>query len=297
MEPIRLNVPATGTTREYLVPGFDHGLRPYLTFVLKTLNGKHKRMVGDQLAFFLGSDFQNPTPAVTSALEAIASDPSILEYAISGMITTMRTMADMWIDSGKKSDADIPTERNVVSVLSGPGENLFGMIRRLLPDDYLRFTVMTPEGKFESRDRFPEFDRQRLAEGLRVALEIFGETWAAFHFSRFLDSQHSHRIARCDNCGTYFAYQRTRLRMVLRGVFCPKCTGKGAQRRTKVSREKRLETAARAWIEWESKRSSKPQWQWVCDAVSKSHGVTFGRRWVTQNLSEIQQRVEALRNA
>jgi hypothetical protein len=285
--------------KEYLVPGFDFGPRPYLRFVLRVLDGKHKGMVGDHLGFFLANDFQNPTPAMTVALRTLSTDASLLEHAISSMIATMRRMADMWIESGKNNDADIPMERNIVKLfLDHPDQNLLAMIERLLPDHFLRYTQITREGKFESKDKFPTFDRQKLEQiGFEEALKAFGETWGAFHFSRFLDSRHSHRIARCDSCGTYFAYQRARLRMVLRGVFCPKCTGKGAQKRTKLSREKRLDTAARAWIEWESKRTSKQQWQWVCDAVSKSHGITFGRRWITQNQSKIQKRVEALRNA
>jgi hypothetical protein len=290
---------ATGAS---LLPGFRHEPRPLLSFIVRVLNRKHRQMVRHHLESFLPFDFQFRTPEVEVLLRRLSDDPELLDCAADGMIAAMREMADMWIDSGKSRndrDVDSPADRNVEDVLPGRVYSLFRMIDRSLLRNYPRYTQMKRDGSLQIIDTFPKFDQGALNGVWRLpeTLRAHGVMWAAFFFSRFLNSPHSRHISRCDHCKRYFAYQRARLRTVTHGVSCPACEGKGSVKRTVISRAKRLDTAAKAWIELEARHKGRVQPEWVADQVNKAHGTPFGRRWVNQNLKEIQERVEALHNA
>ncbi len=73
---------------------------------------------------------------------------------------------------------------------------------------------------------------------------------------------------------------------------CPSCNT--SQLRTKRSRDHRksdwLDTGARKWVEWESRHKGSVPPEWIAEQVNKAHGTAFGRRWVSQNLKEIQKR-------
>ena len=61
-------------------------------------------------------------------------------------------------------------------------------------------------------------------------------------------------------------------------------------------------TAARAWINWQRRhrnddRGPSEQRAWVADVVNEKHGTGFKRNWVSTNLEEILERVEALKDA
>ncbi|MGB8028136.1 MAG: hypothetical protein WCF30_00600 [Terracidiphilus sp.] len=283
-----------------MIPGFEDGPRPLLTFILKVLDGDHRGMVWQHLEFFLYSQLRIQTPESAAQWQHLHHDPTQLRYAIGSMIAATREMADMWIDSGKSRtdrDVDTPADRNVEDVLPGRSYSLFQMIDNLLLRSYPRYTEMRRDGSLQIMDTFPRFDPELLQWGLKAALEEYGKRWAAFHFSCLLDSRYSRHISRCDHCNAYFACQRARLRTVTHGVFCPACEGQGSMKRTEISRARRYDTAAKARIEWESRRKESVPPEWIAEQVNKAHGTPFGRRWVSQNLSEILKRVEALRNA
>jgi hypothetical protein len=231
----------------------------------------------------------------------------------------------MWIDSGKNPadpEVDTPSDRNTEVVLPGRHHSLFHVMSVGLFDHFPRYMGMRRDGtqgpipggepRFQSSDLTEVMLDLKLARehlqkpsdpvadvfyAVTTALETFGCRWAMYWFAKLLDSPFSHHISRCDRCKTYFAYQRARLRTVKFGVRCPKCASNGSVERTKRSRKNRLDTAAKAWVVWDSKHKSQPKREWVADQVNKSHGTAIGRRWVSQNLTEIQERVEALRNA
>jgi hypothetical protein len=268
-------------TETGLIPGFRDEPRALLSFILRVLDGKHRQMVRHHLERFK------------------SDDPELLPYAIDGMIAAMREMADMWIDSGKSrtdKDVDSPADRNVEDVLPGRDYSLFQRIDWTLLRSYPRYTEMTRDGSLQIKDTFPKFEVMEAPWTILDSLRAWGEKMAAFHFCRFLNFPDSRHISRCDHCKRYFAYQRARLRTVKHGVFCPACEGKASVKRTEISRAKRLDTAAKAWLEWNPRKRIE-QRQWVADRVSDAHATTLGRRWVTQNLTKIQERVEALQNA
>lgn len=284
------------------LPGFKDEPRALLSFILRVLDGKHRHMVRQHLEHFLNYDFQIRTPEIEALIKRLNDDPSLLRYAIDGMIEAMREMADMWIDSGKSQtdrDVDTPADRNVEDVLPRRVYSLFQMIDRILLRSYPRYTEMRRDGSLEIKNTFPQFDANSLNGPWEApdALKAHGAKWAAFYFSRLLDSRYSRHISRCDHCKQYFALERARLRTVKTGVSCTACGGKAAVKRTVISRTRRFDTAAKAWVEWESRRKSPVEPESVAEQVNKAHGTAFGRRWVSQNLAEIQKRAEALRNA
>jgi hypothetical protein len=227
---------------------------------------------------------------------------------VDSFTATLRSMADMWIDSGKSPldrRVDTPADRNVEDVQPGNEISLFVWIDRLLFTRYPRYTQMRRDGSVEIKDSYPHLDYiTNWLRGWDAILAEYGEMWAAWHFTRLLDSPHNRQIARCDSCRTYFAYERTRLCTVYRGVFCQKCKGVASVKRTEVSRSNAkaplIETAAQMWIEWEMEPRRMAQKQWVAHEVNNRHGTRYGARWVTQNWDKngnIQKRVEVLRNA
>ena len=284
------------------IPGFDRGPHSLLRFVLKVLDGEHTAIVGNHLASLLAYDFQFQTPESISDLKRLNADRALLEAAARAMISAMRKMADMWISSGKSpSDPgwDSPTQRNVEDVLPGHDYSLFQFLDRTLLRNHPRYLGMRRDGSLGFKDTFPRFyEDESPALGLRERMQKFGAKFAAFWFSRLLNSPDSRRIARCDGCKAYFAYERTRLREVKRGVYCarPDCKTKASVKRTKASRNERIETAATGALEWTPEKPTDRA-QWIADRVSEKHSITVGRRWVSQHSPEIQERVEALRNA
>jgi hypothetical protein len=294
-------------TESMLFPGLRNEPMPLLSFILRVLNGKHCGMVRQHLEYFLTTYFQNQTPMVTEVLRQLHDDPALLRYAIDNMTGAMQEMADMWIDSGKSptdNDVDTPADRNVEVVLPRRSDSLFLKIYDFYLKSDKRYPKMRPDGSLDIPKSWPRFDMADFGGGwfcgpndIEDALARYGESWAAFHFCGLLDSRYSRHISRCDHCKAYFVYQRARLRTVKHGVFCPACDGKASVNRTKSSRDRRLDTAARAWVEWESKRKGTVQPEWIAGEVNKSHGTAFGKRWVNQNRAEIQKRMEVLRNA
>ena len=304
--------PITGHAEEFAT-GIPRGLpnepKALLGFILRVLDGKHRRMIREHLDHFY-SDSRFRAATDDEYMSRLRKYPDLLNFAVDAMIAAMREMADMWIDSGKSAaarDFDNPAHRNVEDVLPGRDSSLFLTIYRwLLRNDQSRYLLqMRRDGSSEIWPIYPIFPDPN-GRGISDALEAYGKKWAAFHFSRLLNSQYSRLISRCDHCKGYFASQRVRRHEVKHGVFCPACKGKGSANRTVSSREKRLDTAAKAWIESESmprkRRESPEDWEhrrreWIAAKVNEAHGQAFGRRWVSQHLSEIQERTEALRNA
>ena len=282
-----------------LMPGFKKEPRPLLSFILRVLDGKHRQMVRRHLEDFWRLDFQISTPEIDAIQEQLANDPALFSNATDGMVAAMREMADMWIDSGKSRmdpDVDTPADRNVEDRLPGREYSLAQLIYSALLRTHPVYKEMYRDGSTKIVERFPTFQPSEVWN-LDKALKAYGTAWAAFHFSRLLDSPDSHSLSRCDHCKSYFAYERARLRTVKHGVFCAKCTAKGSVKRTEGSRNARFDTAARAWIDYEGRPHRMSQREWVAGEVNKCHGTAFGVRWVSQNLAKIEKRVEALRNA
>jgi hypothetical protein len=295
--------PLSGQARRTIdgppTPGFRKEPRPLLFFILRVLDSKHRQMVRQHLEYFWRFDFQATTPEMEWIQKRLSDDPALFCHAVDGMISAMQEMADMWIDSGKSrtdKDVDTPADRNVEDLLPGREYSLAQLIYRALLRTHPVYKELYRDGSQKIIEHFPRFDPQPMWP-IGESLRAHGVKWAAFRFSQLLDSPDSHSLSRCDHCRSYFAYERVRLRTVKHGVFCPRCKGIASVKRTGTSRKARFDTAARAWIEYETKSHRLSQREWVKEEVNKSHGTSFGVRWVSQNMPEIQKRVEALSNA
>lgn len=291
------------------LPGFD-GERPLLSFVLKVLAGDRK-MVRLNLLSLLEFEPQFRISEGHETMLFLRERPPALNDAVNRIVETMRLAADMWVDSGKTPSGnpadpphDDPSARNVAVVLPGRSFSLFDLIQRGLLIYFSQGLQMRADGTVGIRKSFPRFDLGGL--NLADALHQYAGQVALWYFVELLQSPDARRIARCDGCHSHFAYQRARLRTVKRGVFCPNCKSEASMNRTQASRRNRLDTAAKAWVDLESlprkQRESEKDWdrrrrEKVADQVHEAHGTDFGRRWVSQHLSEIQGRAEALRNA
>ncbi len=285
--------------RVFELPGWE-GSRRQLSFVLRVLSGRENKLTQDHLEVLLSFYFQNSTAERAQVLQAVCENPQLLESATKSLIATMQEMAEMWIVSGKNPNdrnVDTPADRNVEDILPDRSVSLLWLINHLLFEKYPRYAALKRDGTLVIKDVPPIFTDDHLSDGLEIGLEKYCRSVAAYYFVHLLDSPYSRHLARCDGCKKYFGYARARLRTVKHGVFCKDCASMSSGSRTVASRSKWLDTAARAWIEWESKRRSKDRDQWTYDSVNKAHRKSFGKRWISQNLKEIQKRAEALRNA
>jgi hypothetical protein len=266
--------------------------------VLKTLSGDNSELIHLHLAM------ANPR---SLALEAALADPKAIEAAESGMSVTMRELADLWIDSGKKpSDprVDSPADRNAEDRPVGRPTSLFERIELGLLRTTRAQTRMRRDGTWEPVLSVPVFDCDDFHQyGAIAAFERFGQRVAMYWFAVLLNLPYSRLIARCDNCGSYF--ERLRARGVNQGVFCSGCKGKGSLKRTSNTRNSRrnkmLDWAADCWPWWNSKQRNRSEW--VAEKVNARivrqpvGWPTITRRWVTQHESEIEAEVERRKHA
>jgi hypothetical protein len=309
--------PPGAKPKVFRIPCFDSSPNAFIKFVLNVLNRKHEEKLADYLGFLLVSDDSRGAPLATpefkELIRSIEDVPDIFDCAVKSFSETLRDMTDMWIDSGKSAmnqHMDSALDRNVKEVLPGREISLLLWIDRLFLRTHANYMGMRPDGSIGIKKQFPRFDwvmhkfRKHFdalgnldaLKGYGPAMEEYGQMLAAFNMTNLLNSPYSRRVSRCDHCKQYFVYTRARLSAVKNGAHCPQCIGKASVVRTEASRAKRIETAAKEWVRLESKHKGQPEFERIADEVNKSHGTAFGRRWVSQNLAEIQKTVEALRN-
>ena len=270
-----------------------------LPFICRVLKGDSYASIQKYLLTCLGHQTGIKDPA--SDLPPHMRNPEYLDAAAKAIAFKMRILAEMWIESGKTGcdrDVDDAVQRSLDWKSPGSGITLRTLLERLLGTAPSYHTIWRRDGKQEVVPVPPQLtDALIMRLGSDAAFQAYGGAMAAYVFLRLLDSPAAYCLSRCDFCSSFFAYQRARLRMVKRGVHCPACAGKASIKRTDDYRKRRLDTAAGAWIKWESRRKSQPEAEWIAEQVNKSHGTAFGRRWISQNLKEIQERVEAQNNA
>lgn len=103
-----------------------------------------------------------------------------------------------------------------------------------------------------------------------------------YFFASFLDSPFSLHLARCDDCGAHFAYERARQVRVKNGVHCDGCKVSDSVKRTKSRREKFTEqlvgAAATACAGWKKSNKTPDERAWILEQVNKE----FARELKTQ---------------
>jgi hypothetical protein len=271
------------------LPGHT-GPRPQLSFMLKTLAGNDCGMTREH--------FSAGAPINAS------NYPGSIELAEAQMLTTMRALADLWIDSGKTkwtdgTTSETPANRNVEYVDDQRPVSISNMFYACYSDGVgLPSLVIHRDGTQSLRRTLFGFDAAEITQwGIESAVKSFGVKIAVHWFAQFLDSPYSRHLMRCDGCKKYFEYQREpKMRMLVRGSYCPRCR-KSSKIRMKNIREDQalpfLRIAATAWNQWKSSHNSPDQIDYVLACVNhelKNNGKDLKhRRWVSQNLTKIKE--------
>ena len=346
--PVVPRIPFAGPPVFSKLPGHD-GPRPRLSFVLKTLAGDDSGMTEMHLStprgvqsFDYGETFKK-----------ICNDPLSLKIARDSMIATMRYLADLWIDSGKSGDGenrvDNPSRRNVEylaptgkprivlkcdyfpakndpSKMSltrfigwagssfSEGLSIAALFYQLIGNE-ARWPEIHKDGTQTLKELVFGFSAQDASLDYRDLLHQFGMKVAMYWFARLLDSPFSRLLARCDDCGTYFAYERAPRIDIKVGTHCANCKSQGSARRMRSTRERRTTElvgfAADVWEQWKPDSRHGPRSQWIADRVnrrtakieaksgkkSESLFSVITGRWVTQHHTEIEAEVERRKNA
>jgi hypothetical protein len=308
--PVVYRVPLVGT-QTVPFPGHD-GPRTQLSFVLKTLAGNDSGMTKMHLSISRG---------MSLGWRIFEGDAA-------------PQLADTWIDSGKSGEGenivDNPSRRNVsyFPPQTPPNYVNIGPDGETPIADLNSFSL--PVGSSISdlfyqlvgnEARWPEIHddgTQSLKEvvfGLTAPenvtdwnpldlLHEFGMKVAMYWFAKLLDSPFSRQLARCDDCGAYFAYERAPRTDIKGGIHCASCKGRDAARRMKSSRDTRTSElvgfAADLWEKWKPKPSFGSRPKWVAEQVNKhlrDSEILKTGRWVTTHLKEIEAEVERRKDA
>jgi hypothetical protein len=285
-----------------LLPGHT-GQRPRLNFVLEVLAGRDPGIVEDLLPF--ETAFRSYPETFGPLVSHADSVPAIQAQ----MISMMRRLARLWIDSGKDAtdpNIDTPAKRNIVFAPNEDSPTIHGLMFARLFNTHAQWVQMTSKGKLGVYDTFPHIELDPMTQICnRSSLERYGEQLALYFFARFLDSPHSLNLARCDDCGMYFAYERARQVKVTNGVHCDRCKVADSVKRTKSSRDKftahLVEVAAAAWMEWKKSNSNPDQKAWTLKQVNEccvdASKAPKTKRWVTTHWNKILETVEWRKNA
>jgi hypothetical protein len=200
----------------------------------------------------------------------------------------LRRHVDAWIDSGKSDGVECPYQRVIPhNVLLEYTERNPVVWDIFAPDRELRLLV-APRNTEQS-------DQKQAAYDAAVAL-----------FIQLLDSPGRARLARCDDCGTYFLRKRMPKRdtPIKRGSFCPEHKGEGAAQRTNATRDRRIkqliELAAKYWPK--CKQEGRERSEWVAEkmrlALRQNPNAELFQfssiqgKWATQHQDEIEAEVK-----
>lgn len=244
-------------------------------------------------------------PGVGYPIDASHYHSRAIELTTAAMIDSMRYLADLWIDSGKKrchdeTLNDTPGDRRTtftdaqrwrsISLLYdgfiGKGN---GVSFPAMHEDGKQFIQMAPLG-FQPlfRGNTPTMEKE---------LKAFGEQIAIYRFSQFLNSSKSGLLNRCDECMKYIAYERLpRNGTILGGVNCSDLCRKEAGRRR--HRTVLLLVAARAWRKWKHSARWPDQEEYVLETVNRDldqQGKDRKKKnWVSLHLDEIKKRANEI---
>lgn len=282
-------------------PGCE-GERSCLLYVLKALAGGDSEVVQQEMRKARRVMQSNP-----KAIWDVLANAKLLSVAERSMVFVMQGLADQWIDSGKnESDRaiDTPSERNVEDIPKGYTSSMAQWMRSEFLNLHPRWHEMRRDGTIGFADYPPNLESV-CSDGNTSdkSLKNFGRETAHYWFLRLLNSPYSRHIARCDNCRSFFAYQRARKRTARNGVFCPECKGASSVERTQSTRERRtkekVNLAATIWSQWKPKSSYGPRSKWIAAEVRKQSNqkIIFTGSWVTRHETEIVAEVERRNHA
>jgi hypothetical protein len=286
----------------WTLPGYE-GSRPRLNLVLQILAGRDPGVVEALLPF------ETQVRSYPDTLGSLLAEADSLPQIQSRMISTMRVLAGLWIDSGKDAanpGIDAPAQRNVMFARSEDSPSLHNYLVHRLFDRHPRFMQITSKGKLGVSDEFPHIQPHPLDHTYdQTSLEDWGERLALYFFVQLLDSPYSLHLSRCDDCGAYFAYERARRVRVKNGVHCDHCKLSDSVKRTKSRRdelnERLIDAAATAQIGWKKSHRSPDPDAWVLEQINAMFADVLAtrksKRWLTTHRNAILETVERRKHA
>jgi hypothetical protein len=175
-----------------------------------------------------------------------------------------------------------------------------------------RWPQIHKDGSQSLKELIFGFNLETFNSAYRLACHQFGTKVAMYWFARLLDSPFSHLLARCDDCGTYFAYERAPRTDIKGGTHCQNCKKCGSAKRMRLTRDKRIDGMVSFAAEFYGQfkpNSRQPLTKWIAEHVNRrtgsikakagketmSHYPVITGRWVTQHLTEIEAEVERRR--
>ena len=178
----------------------------------------------------------------------------------------------------------------------------------------VRWPQISKDGTQSLKELIFGFNLETFNSSYRFVLHHFGTKVAMYWFAKLLDSPFSHLLARCDDCGTYFAYERAPRTDIKGGTHCRNCKKCGSAKRMKSTRDKRIDGMVRFAAEFYGQfkpNSRQPLTKWIAEHVNRrtesirakagkqrmSHYPAITGRWVTQHLTEIEAEVERRKHA
>jgi hypothetical protein len=278
----------------WTLPGHE-GPRPRLNLVLEILAGRAQAIIEALLPFEL------QVRSFPDTLGEVLSRPDSVLLTESRMISMMRTLAELWIASGKdaaNNGVDTPSQRNVLFARSEDSPSIHDYLARRLFDRHPRFMQITVRGKLGVSDTFPRIMPHPLTHTFDMtSLEDWGERLALYFFAQLLDSPYSLHLSRCDDCGEYFAYERARQVAVKNGVHCNRCKLSDSIKRTRDRRrafdQKLIDSAAKARMRWKKSHRNPNQDEWVLEKVNAEFASVLKtpktKRWLTTHRDTILQ--------
>jgi hypothetical protein len=253
--------------------------------------GRHKDEEGYRLIIGVWAGIPAPMPGAKAAAPKKLREKAIREFQ-----STLHSLVDRWIDSGRRGDDDRPWAR---SVQHGATESiqmtLLGFWKRHPPS--VSFMGETQVILTQSQAR--ESDWIHLAEQPENYVLERARDYAIGLFAPLVDSPSRYRISKCAECYAYFMKKRMPKKgiAIRGGSYCEReqCKRAANIRRVNGGRGKRLVTmiqwAADAVSEWKPERRFGSKADWVVGQVRKKQPrweKPIEVNWYTLHVKEIE---------
>ncbi len=228
------------------------------------------------------------------------TDKALIEQAASARLSTLGSLVDQWIESGKNVDgsgADSPWARNIDWTGESYSTALSVPLSKAIEGGKAQIQLLK-EGRLMVSTHLLYYKH---TDPLLRARELgIGD------FISLLEVPTRERLSRCDECKKYFVNARAPKKdaLILHGTFCGGCKGKGGAIRTVGTRKRRnnrlVMLAAQLWPKWKPSHRSGTQSIWVANQVNKllrQGEQPITGKWVTQNRVKIQTEIVGKNNA
>ena len=237
--------------------------------------------------------------------------PEMRQQANKAFTKSLCALVDQWIDSGKGSNGEVPSKRDVNAIPPGYDESLYDVLlawlRRNMPK-----TALLGTGKVGVIDQPPSMlalDAEGRARYLSLSeLKVYARECAIYHFKELLASPSALCLSRCGNprcAAPYYVRARVRKKEIKRGAYCRNCTGVGSAERVRLGRQVQkqmlIELAADVWGGFRPTDRHPRKVDWVADEIKKRNRaldiVPITGKWVSQNQKAIETEMERRKHA